>query len=431
MITCRSDSADFREFWSDLELYLGALNDRWVIGMPAKPRGVYQDKRGNWYFKATVGRDPLTGKRDQITKRGFRTMAEAARARGEIQTRIDSGHLTASSRSLRLNELLNIYLDGLDADQNLALKTRFDYRQYADDYIRPYLGDRRVRDVTPEVILAWQRKLLKEGGAKRSVSQGGQLRPGKALSPNTVNRVRAVLSGAFKVAIQAGSIHVNPLPETPRPKPRRAIPKYWTPEEARKFLSLMENDRTWPVWAFLLGSGVRIGELVSLRWQSVDLSNRRVRIIEFVSTLGYDLLPSNGKSRDAVRTIEIDDGLIEVLRKQRMVQGREQLAANDWIESDFVFTGPNGGQYHSMNLSRLLAKYSSDLGLPRMTAHGLRHTSATVMLAGGVPPRVAAERLGHADTTLFMNLYSHVTPTMQREAADRIGSILFSPGPSA
>jgi integrase len=69
-----------------------------------------------------------------------------------------------------------------------------------------------------------------------------------------------------------------------------------------------------------------------------------------------------------------------------------------------------------MNLSRLLATYTTELDVPRLTAHGLRHTSATLMLASGVPPKVAAERLGHADATLFTNLYSHVTPTMQREA---------------
>jgi len=68
---------------------------------------------------------------------------------------------------------------------------------------------------------------------------------------------------------------------------------------------------------------------------------------------------------------------------------------------------------------------TAEVRLPRLTAHGLRHTSATLMLANGVPPKVAAERLGHADATLFTNLYSHVTPTMQREAADKIGAALF------
>ena len=63
-----------------------------------------------------------------------------------------------------------------------------------------------------------------------------------------------------------------------------------------------------------------------------------------------------------------------------------------------------------------------------MTAHGLRHTSATLMLASAVPPKVAAERLGHADATLFTNIYSHVTPTIQREAANRLGAALFGGG---
>ncbi len=89
----------------------------------------------------------------------------------------------------------------------------------------------------------------------------------------------------------------------------------------------MEGDRTWPIWAFLLGSGLRIGELVSLRWRSVDLKNHRVRIVDFVSTLGYDMMPSSGKSREAIRTVELDDGLADVLRKQKVLQKTERLAA--------------------------------------------------------------------------------------------------------
>jgi integrase len=148
--------------------------------------------------------------------------------------------------------------------------------------------------------------------------------------------------------------------------------------------------------------------------------------VEFVSTLGHDLIPSAGKSRDAVRSIELDNELVQVLRLQRATQAKEALASPDYEVSDFVFTKPNGGSYHPQYLSRLIGRYSEELKLPRLTAHGLRHTSATLMLASGVPPKVAAERLGHADPSLFTNLYSHVTPTMQRDAADKIGSALFS-----
>jgi integrase len=383
--------------------------------MPTRPAGVYPDGRGAWYLKVTLGRDPLTGHREQITRRGFRTAAEAGKARRELVAQVDRGQLKPAPRGMTVNELLDLYLDGLDADGRLSAKTRFDYRHLAGDYVRPHLGSRRVRDVTSGVVLTWQRKLTKEGGTKA----------GKPLSANSVRLARAPLAGAFKLAVGAGLVSVNPMIGAPRPRPRRSLPRHWSPEQAREFLALMEGDRTWPVWAFLIGSGLRIGELVALRWSRVELDAGMVRVVEFVSTLGHDLVPSTGKSRDAVRSIDLDDGLAAVLRRQRKLQAEEQLASVKWEESDYVFTKPAGGRYHPQYLSRLLGTYTAELGLPRLTAHGLRHTSATLMLGSGVPPKVAAERLGHADPTLFTNLYSHVTPTMQREAAAMIGRALF------
>ena len=384
--------------------------------MPARPQGVYPDGRGGWYFKVTLGSDPLTGKRVQITKRGYRTASAAARERRELLAKVDTGQVRPSSKVLTVDELLDLYLDGADADARLSPKTRFDYRNYCDSYIRPLLGARKVRDVTAEVVVAWQRKLMKGGGVKN----------GRPLAPNTVRRARAPLSGAMKLAVAMGVLAVSPMASAPPPRAQRSIPRHWTPEQAREFLALMEGDRTYPIWAFLLGSGLRIGELVSLRWANVDLERRHVHVVEFVTGLGYNLVPSSGKSRDAVRTVDLDDGLVRILRTQRKLQAEEGLAAEDYVDSDFVFTRPTGGPYHPVNLSKLLGRMTVEVGLPRLTAHGLRHTSATLMLANGVPPKVAAERLGHADPTLFTNLYSHVTPTMQREAADKIGAALFS-----
>ncbi len=393
--------------------------------MPKRPEGVYSDGRGGWYVKVFIGRDPISGRVEQITRRGFSSAGEAGKARRELLAKVDRQELRPVAGGLTVNDLLDLYLDGLDADGRLSEKTRYDYRHSADDYVRPHLGKKRVRDVTPEVILAWQRKLSKEGGTKRKVGEDGKALPGKGLSPNTVRLARSPLAGAFKLAITSGIVAVNPITQVPRPRPARSIPKHWSPEQAREFLALMEGDRTWPVWAFLLGSGLRIGELVWLRWPNVDLDQRHVRVVDFASTLGHDLLPSMGKSRDAVRTIDLDDGLVHVLRLQSSTQAEEALAAAGYEESEYVFTKVDGGHYHPQRLSYLLGVYSKELGLPRLTAHGLRHTCATLMLASGVPAKVAAERLGHADATLFTNLYSHVTPTMQRDAADRIGEALF------
>lgn len=383
--------------------------------MPTRPEGVYQDSSGGWYFKVTIGRDALTGRREQVTRRGFRTAREAARARRDLLTQKDTGRIRPSPALLSVNELLDLYLDGIDADGVPGVKTRYDYRNQADAYVRPWLGERKVRDVTPEMILTWQRKLATAGNS----------RSGKPLAPNTIRLARAPLAGAFKLAVSIGMVAVSPVALTPRPKSRRSIPKHWSPEQAREFLALMDGDRTYPVWAFLLGSGLRIGELVWLRWPNVDLERGLVRVVEFATALGHDLVASGGKSRDSVRTIDLDPGLIRVLRGQRKLQSEEQLAAASYEETEYVFTKPDGGSYHPQYLSKLLGTYTAELGLPRLTAHGLRHTCATLMLANGVPAKVAAERLGHADPTLFTNLYSHVTPTMQRDAATKIGEALF------
>jgi integrase len=382
--------------------------------MPVRPEGVYADGKGGWYFKATLGRDPLTGRRSQVTKRGFRTAGEAGRARKELLAGVGTVARPSSS-GMTVNALLDLYLDGLDADGRLSVKTRFDYRKNAEVYVRPLLGGRRLRDVTPETILEWQRRLAKAGGSKN----------GKPLAPNTIRLARAPLAGAFKLAVKNGLMVVSPLVSTPRPTRTRSIPRHWSPEEARTFLGFMETDRTFPIWAFLMSAGLRIGELVSLRWPNVDLDGRLVRVVEFSSTIGYEVVVSSGKSRDAVRTVDLDDELVRILRDQRKRQAEERLAAADYVKTDHVFTRVEGGPYHPQTLSRLLAVESVAAGLPRLTAHGLRHTSATLMLANGIPPKVAAERLGHADATLFTNLYSHVTPTMQREAADKIGAALF------
>jgi len=379
----------------------------------AKVEGVYPDGRGGWYYKATLGRDPLTGKRQQVTKRGFKTAGQALRARRELIARQEERGCVLAPAALTVNQLLDAYLDAIDADGRLGVKTRFDYRSTADGLIRPHLGNHRVREITPQVVNAWQRALAERGSSR-----------GRPLSPNSVRLARAPLAGAFKMAVAQGLVAVDPIAASKRPTKRKSVPHHWTPEQARLFLDLRQQDREWPVWAFLLGCGLRIGELVALRWPNVDLVRKRAIIAEFSTTLGYLVVPSGGKSSTATRSVDLDAWLVTVLERQRAQQARDATGSPGYSPSDFVFTCEGGGPYHPQTLSKALGRLSESSGLPRLTAHGLRHTSATLMLDSGVHSKVAAERLGHADPSLFLALYSHVTPTMQRDAAAKVGAAL-------
>lgn len=177
--------------------------------MPAKPVGVYRDSRDGWYFKVSLGRDPLTGRRTQVT-RGFRTATEAARARRDLIGRVDIGVVRSPSTVLTVNELLDLYLDGLDADERLSAKTRFDYRHYAQDYVRPLLGGKKVRDLTPDSVVAWQRALTKGGG----VGLVGEASPFAAVWATVASAVWAVVIRGARIPapIQQASAHPTTKP---------------------------------------------------------------------------------------------------------------------------------------------------------------------------------------------------------------------------
>lgn len=381
--------------------------------MPRKGPGVYKAKNGTWFFR--VNTTAPNGEKVETSRRGFSTFSDAQRARRQFLDEIERRDPVIQARSLTVAELVGEYLDEAESLERLGPKTSYDYRNYAVSYIYPHLGDRAVGDVTPAMVSDWQMVLATRGSVKT----------GKPLAPGTIRLARAPLNGAFRHGVAKGLVGTNPVAEVKPPRRRRSKPAHWTPEQAREFLAWHEGDRLSPLWSFLLGSGLRIGELVWLQWSQVDLDGMRVRIDNFATTLGYEVVSSTGKSVDATRTIELDRHLAQVLVKQRQVQVDDRETVNAFEESPYVFTKPGGGFYHPQTVSKLLAKMSADLGLPRLTAHGLRHTCATLMLERGVPPKVAAERLGHADPSLFLNLYSHVAPTMQRAAAEEIGSALF------
>ena len=99
-----------------------------MVLTPKKAPGVYQDKRGGWYIKYDLGVDPATGRRVQVTKRGFHSAGDAAEARRELMGKVDRGALRPGRSGMTVDQLLDLFLDGMDADRRLGAKTRFDYR---------------------------------------------------------------------------------------------------------------------------------------------------------------------------------------------------------------------------------------------------------------------------------------------------------------
>ncbi len=374
-----------------------------------KRSGVYPHKPTNtWYFKKRV--TASDGTKRQVTRRGFLTAAEAKEARRTFVLEPEP----SPTLELTVEQLITEDLDHAELHGDLGAKTLFDYRLYLRDYIAPHLGAIPAAALSPSDVKGWQATLLREGAVKSS----------RGLSPTTVRLSRAVLQRAFRNAVADGRLPTNPVSAVAPPRKPRRKAQYWTPEQAGEFLAIQEGDELWPLWATMLYLGVRIGELVPLRWANVDLQAKRLAIVDFVTVLGYEVMESPGKSAFSARTLMLDDSICRVLEQHRTAQAAKAVRRGHPVP-ELVFTNSAGERYHPQTISKRLAAEAKLSGLPRLTAHGLRHTCAVFMLAHGVHPKIAAERLGHASPTLFLTTYSHVTQGMHDDASRAIGEGLL------
>jgi len=383
--------------------------------MPKTP-GVYRASNGTWYFKLRHSKDPDTGKWQQVTRRGFVTASEAAEARRTLAEDLEAKASTPPRvrPTFTVAELVERYHQDAEAMGELTRRTLYDQRGYLRNSIAPHIGEIEAAKLTAAQVRQWMVKLGTDGGKN-----------GQPLMANTIRLCRSLLLKTFSYAVANDLVDRNPVEATDPPKKRKKVPEHWTPDQARQFLAFHEGDRLYPLWSFMLSTGVRPSDFVWLRWANVDLTKGIVRLQEFPTAIGWELIPSDGKTSTTARTVDLDSSMIDILRMQAAQQRREAEETSSYQQSEFVFTKPEGGSYHPQTISKTLTREIKRLGLPRLTAKGLRHTCATLMLHSGIPPKVAAERLGHADTRMFSDVYSHVTPSMQQDAADRLGKALF------
>ena len=115
---------------------------------------------------------------------------------------------------------------------------------------------------------------------------------------------------------------------------------------------------------------------------------------------------------------------VEALRRRRSGQLQDRLrAGGEWNDGDLVFTNEFGKPLNPSATTKRFHRVLSDLGLPDMRFHDLRHSCASLLLAKNVHPRLVMEMLGHSSFTLTMNTYSHVIPALRREVADQMESV--------
>lgn len=200
--------------------------------------------------------------------------------------------------------------------------------------------------------------------------------------------------------------------------------RVWTSEQVRAFLDFAADHRLGPLFTLAAMTGMRRGELLGLEWDDIDLAEGTATVKRARVSVVSSGTPKSGEGR----LVDLDDRTAATLRAWRKRQREERLAAgSQWVDSASVFTDEFGRPLHPHAVFGYFERAARDSGLPLLNFHGLRHSHATVLLQAGVPVRVVAERLGHADPAMTLRVYQHVVPGMQRQAAARAADIIFGP----
>lgn len=202
--------------------------------------------------------------------------------------------------------------------------------------------------------------------------------------------------------------------------------KTWNAATLARFLQLVSDDRHQPAWLFLATTGCRRGEALGLRWTDVDLDAGRVVLYQTVSAINHELRIAPRTKSGKPRPIEIDAATVAALRAVRKRQAEERLLLGPgYVDHGLVFARPDGRPQHPEHFSNAFERRLARYRLPRIRLHDLRHTWATLALQAGVDVKIVSERLGHASAKITWDIYQHVTPTMQADAAETVARLIF------
>lgn len=249
----------------------------------------------------------------------------------------------------------------------------------------------------------------------------------EGLSPRTVTYIRDVLSRALNHAVRWGWLPKNPAPLAPAPRQERRPVRVLTPDEARRLLAAVRDDRLGALYTVALALGLRKGEALGLSWADVDLDAGTLTVRGQLQRLGGGVVRTEPKSAASRRTVYLPAVVAQALRAHRVRQREERLRAgpawrgNPW---DLVFTTPLGTPLDERNVTRQFQRALARAGLPPMRFHDLRHSAASLLLAQGVSAKLVQELLGHATIALTLGTYSHLIPQIARDTARRMHALL-------
>jgi integrase len=383
-------------------------------GAVRRPDGILvvpqADGTSHYRITCDAGRDPVTGRRKQVT-RTYKLLREAKAEQARIGHQVRTGEYVARWDGT-VNELCDDYLASalFEREANTAAS-------YTDAFlpVRERLGHRKAQSVTRQDVEQLRDWMLTAGRRR-----GGPA--GTGLGARSVRHTLGRLKAAFEQACDDGRCYRNPCRGVALPRQVRAGRATWSEEEARRFLEAAAGDRLHAAWRLSL-YGARRGEVLGLRWEDIDLDAGTLRIGRARVLVGSTVIVKAPKSERGYRVLPLDPVLVAALRELHRRQAAERLAAGEAYQpSGYVVADELGVPVYPDGFTDEFHRLADLAGCPRIRLHDSRHTANSLMAAAGIPAHIRAAWCGHT-TAINVTTYTHVRAEDLTQARDALARI--------
>ena len=346
-------------------------------------------------------------------------LKEARRLEADLEKRIKEGF--APDARMSFYGYAAALIDKKERDSEIKPNTVLLYRRFNED-LKPQIGHLpldKINQARLKVVLEW----LDSDGLNHKTK-------GK-LSAKTQREYFRFISVVMTAAEEDSRIQVNPCKRVKAPKPKAHTKTILQPEDVKKMLVALDQEpMKWRVLLHvLLASGARKGEIGGLKWDRVDFNNSQ---IEISNNLLYD--PKNGiyetspKTEGSNRFVKLPAQTMALLKDWYAYCRQLRLVNGDrWNETGFVFIQDDGKPIHPDSVSKWMVRFCARHSLPKITAHSLRHTAASILIDSGASIVAVSKRLGHSQTSTTVNTYAHQIRKADEAAADSLADVIYAP----
>lgn len=260
----------------------------------------------------------------------------------------------------------------------------------------------------------------------------------KGKTSNVIKNLNKLLKSFFNYAVAEGYILKNPCSSK-----RIVIPgeseiherkiEIFSDEEINTLKIVLKDHRLKFLILLALGTGLRQGELLGLKWGDIDIDNKQLKversikqvsIISSDETRKYKTVVQSPKTKNSIRTVPIPSNLIVDLKEHKRLQKQEKLkCGNFYNDTDYVFTTETGKTMNARNVTKSYERLLKKAKIPYKKFHSLRHTYATKLFEVNVPLKTVQMLLGHSDVSITANIYTHVMPKEKIKAVEKLNNL--------